>query len=192
MKRKLVAAMLSLSMVAATASPVFAASTVTNSTASISSLTIEKTQADGDTTADMEVNASVASSYTVTIPKSITLAGVKGGESTGTYYIQVTGDIAGDEQITVVPTGTDTGADNKFLMKQANKTSIEATITQPISTWISDQADGLAVDGSAEGIKATSVSKGVKLEGNQVKAKLTAGTWKGNITFQITNSATRS
>ncbi len=108
---------------------------------------------------DVNVFAVVGSNYSVTIPKTITLAGAKGA-STANYTVKVSGDIADNEKVIVAPTAME------FQMTTAkgDKTAT-ATIEQDKTEWayneFSTQATG------------------------KIRAPLTAGTWNGNFSFDI-------
>lgn len=101
-----------------------------------------------------------ASSFTVTIPKSIVLDSNK----TATYNVKVKGDILGNEIITVVP-------DQTVTLNDANgKTPVTGTIDQVKTEFLCNEIaadDGCSTDG-----KITADS-------------LTSGDWSGVFKFEI-------
>ncbi len=105
------------------------------------------------------VYATVVSSYSVKIPKVITL---DGGNKTGGYTIDVNGDIADNETVNVV-------APADFLMKSTTaggKEDVEATIGQSKSAWKWNELN--------ENATGTITATG-----------LTAGKWNGTFNFDI-------
>lgn len=80
-------------------------------------------------TGNTEVFYEQGSSFSITIPKKITL----NADKTSTYDVTVTGDISSDEEILVVPEET-------FLMKDqatvgVKKADVTATVEQDKTTW---------------------------------------------------------
>jgi hypothetical protein len=110
------------------------------------------------------VNYDKPSTFSVSIPKTITL----GSNGTAEYTVSVTGDIYGNEQVTVIP-------DASFAIKNAEgKSDITATISQDKTNWSYD------IDSNA--IESESAS------GNITAANLTAGVWNGTFNFTISKS----
>ena len=100
--------------------------------------------------------------YMVTIPKKITL----GTDKTAAYTVLVTGDIASDKQVTVVPDAT-------FLMKDVTvesggKEDVTAKVTQEETIWIWSE-----------------VANGSEKRGSISAEDLTAGSWEGTFNFSI-------
>lgn len=110
------------------------------------------------------IKAHVESTYTVTIPKHISL---ERETQKADYSIKVKGDIAYNEKITVAPDVS------SFALKQTGKDDIKATITQNIS-------DFTFADLSVAG------DDGVSTTGNISTTGLTAGHWQGGFNFNIT------
>ena len=108
-----------------------------------------------------EVYATLPSSFTVKIPKTVILTGA--ANSSGSYTVKVSGDIAGDEVITVKP-------DESVAMKQSGKTDVTATIEQTKTTWTVEDA------GLVGGLSTT---------GTITASGLTAGQWEGSFNFDI-------
>lgn len=108
-----------------------------------------------------EVYATLPSSFTVKIPKTVILTGTANGS--GAYTVKVSGDIAGDETITVAPA-------DSVAMKQTGKDDVTATIAQTKKTWT------VADTGLADGVSTT---------GTITASGLTAGQWKGTFNFDI-------
>ena len=119
-------------------------------------------------TGDNEVQVSVTkgSTYTITVPKTVILSGANGE---GEYTVKVTGDLSGSEAITVEPYTTDgvnlLEEDEFFLLSQAGKNDIYATVTQTKTEWSYGNLD----DG----------------KGTISVANLTSGSWSGNFVFNI-------
>lgn len=129
------------------------------------SATVNETQTASESgNKEAEVVYTQDSNFIVTIPKKITLDETK----SSTYNVNVIGDIASDEKVTVVP-------DASFLMKdQATvgtlKEDITATVTQDKTEWTSPE---IAVEG------------GSTTDGEVSAPDLTAGNWKGTFNFYI-------
>lgn len=100
------------------------------------------------------------STFTVTIPKSITLPTAK----TATYDVKVKGDIKRSEKITVTPDAT-------VSMTDANgKDAVTITVTQTVKEFAADDVnatEGSSTTGSIDG------------------SNLTAGSWSGTLNFAI-------
>lgn len=110
---------------------------------------------------ECEVYATLPSSFTVKIPKKVILTGTANGS--GAYTVEVSGDIAGDEVITVAP-------DASVAMKQTGKDDVTATIAQTKTTWtVADEE----------------LATGVRTTGTITASGLTAGQWKGSFNFDI-------
>ncbi len=122
---------------------------------SLESIEYQNTE-DENFTNSANVFALLASEYKVTIPKVVVLSGTSKAAS---YYVNVTGDIAGYEKITVTP-------DDNFKLYASGKDSQEATINQDKTIWtvhdFNTDANGTI---SADGI--------------------TAGKWTGAFNFNI-------
>lgn len=101
-----------------------------------------------------------ASSFTVTIPKSIVLDSNK----TATYNVKVKGDVLGNEIITVVPDATVT-------LNDANgKDPVTGNIAQEKTEFSSTEVNQI---------------DGTKTNGNIAANDLTSGDWSGNFEFAI-------
>ena len=110
--KKIVSLAAVATMAAVCALPTFA---YTNSTESVN----ETQNISANETAQTSVYAEVGSTFTVTIPKKITLSGET---KSGTYNVTCTGDIAGTEFISVTPAAS-------FDMTQKGKADVTATVT---------------------------------------------------------------
>lgn len=111
-------------------------------------------------TTNVPVTAIVNSSFTVTIPKSIDIS-----NENASYNIGVSGDLAGNEKLTVVPT-------QAFEMKEKNnfKQPVTATVTQDKKEWsYTDVAASIGASGS-------------------IVANLSAGDWSGTLAFNVSIS----
>ena len=129
------------------------------------SATVDETQTASESgNKEAEVVYTQDSNFIVTIPKKITLD----SDKTSAYEVNVIGDIASDEKVTVVP-------DASFLMKdQATvgtlKEDITATVAQDKTEWTSPE---IVVEG------------GSTTDGSVSAPDLTAGSWKGTFNFDI-------
>ena len=176
MRKKVVMCMLALSMcfcgVAGTSVGVFADEYV-NSVGSVAADITNETKVGQDTVQGQQseyyeaikeevdvsavnVYATVASEFEVVIPKTVIL---DGESKTGAYTVDVNGDIAGDQAVTVTP-------DTSFAMKQEGKDDVTATVTQDKTSWAYNEMD---TDATGE-ISAQD---------------LTAGSWNGTFNFAI-------
>lgn len=141
----------------------FAASSYTNSTASVTN----ESYTTDTSNAACTVDAEVASEFSVTIPKTITL---NGDTKSADYTVSVSGDIAGDEYILVKPEAS-------FAMKQSGKDDVTATVTQNKNAL--RDANSTIVLGENETKIGSNVQGTVSAQG------LTAGRWSGAFNFEI-------
>lgn len=105
---------------------------------------------------NVNVNADIKSSYTVTIPKEIVL---DGKTKTGDYTVDVVGDIAANQNVSVEP-------DAEVTLQSNNKSSVQANISQDKTVW---------------------TTKNMLTAGNgTIDAKdITAGLWMGTFNFDV-------
>lgn len=139
---------------------------------------------DNEPKANCTVYAEVGSSFKVTIPKHIIMSGK---DKTGGYTINVTGDIAGDQFVKVVPA-------ESFPMEQPGKANVTTVIKQETTmfrgaNYVPD-VDGTTtvkmndtVD--AEGKEVQEATGYLYANGEEGSGKLTAGAWNGNFDFAI-------
>lgn len=115
---------------------------------------------------DVEVTYQQSSNYSVTIPKTITLASNKRAG----YSVKVSGDIDTTQRVYVAPVDLISDTEEvDFYMKDQNgkKDDVVATVTQNKIYWNSEE-----------------VTSGYEETDNSISAPdLTSGTWKG--TFQV-------
>ena len=155
MKRtnKFAAAILAAAMAVSSVTPAFA------ETQSVTTTDI----AEGTTSKDVEVGADIASTFTVTIPKSITLT--KSGSGSGTYAADfidtVSGDIGETETISVTPDSS------VQLVSSKSEDQISAAVTLGDTTF-----DRIA---TSAGTTAT----------HNISATLTPGAWTGTMNVAI-------
>lgn len=170
-KNKLYSALMAGTMIMGTALPVFAATT--------ESQDVTQTEADPGTTRETEVLYTQASTYTVVIPKKITL---DGATKDADYGVKVYGDISSDKKVSVAPQDSiaDTNGINFYMVDQATagtkKADVVATVTQSVTEWSSAE---LCVKDSDNTVIGTEKS------GNVAAPDITAGSWKGTFTFNI-------
>lgn len=174
LNKKIMSGVMSAALCASMMVPAFAASTKVNSIGSVSADITNTTKTGQDTTQAQQseyyspitadnssacnVYATVASSFSVVIPKTIIL---DGATKIGDYSVEVKGNIAGNETITVVPAAS-------FAMKQNPKTDVTANVTQAKTSWT---VTDLATDSTTTG---------------QIEASgLSAGSWQGAFNFTI-------
>lgn len=117
--------------------------------------------ANGQIVEEVKVTAVVAPEFTITIPKEIVM---DGSTKEADYTVNVVGDIAGDQTITVTP-------DASFeLNEDGGKDPVTCTVTQADTGFNSDE---IAADG------------GKTVDGNLSAQDLTAGNWSGKYNFTI-------
>ena len=109
-----------------------------------------------DSTQETYVYVSQASTFGVTIPKTIIL---DGQTKQGNYLVSIIGNISGQENITVIP-------DENVTMSQYGKNDIIATITQDKTSWLYNELD---TNGN----------------GNIIAKDMSAGSWNGQFNFNI-------
>lgn len=149
MKKRLLAFTLAATMLLGSAMIVFAADDVT-----------EITQDSEPKTATVNVSTTITETYTVKVPKTIKLDA--SGNYTKTETIAVTGNLAGNRQVTVtVP--------QNVALKATGKTDVSGAITLTKDKFTFEELANGATQTSDLTIQATG---------------LTAGDWKG--TFVVT------
>lgn len=111
------------------------------------------------------INATVTGGYTITVPQTVTMTGAAGtGEKTATIPVNVKGDIAENQIVTVKTTAP--------TMKCTGAKEVTATVTAPKTTW--NRADVIANTNAGTTSDYT------------VKATLTPGAWTGTAVFNCT------
>ena len=113
--------------------------------------------------ASMLVGAIIPSTYTVTVPKKITLQKDIGGNSIANYTVKVKGDIAANERLSVGLKKT------AITMSQRGKEDVTATARINQNNLDFDDIDDIGYD----------------IGGDVAATKLTAGTWNGNVEFVV-------
>jgi ribosomal protein S27AE len=149
-----------------TSVPVLAASVYTDSEAGSETQPVDQTH-DESEALECDVTAEVASQFTVTIPKKIVLSG---STKKADFEVQVKGDIAGDEAVTVKP-------DADFYLSSTGKSDVKATVTQKVNRWASKEIN-LTTPVKQAGSVDASGENGI-----------TAGDWSGTFTFSISLDA---
>lgn len=110
------------------------------------------------------VTINSGSSFKVTVPSTININQSSKAVLNETYTVKVEGDIGGEEKIKVVPNST-------FSLNQDGKTSVEVTVNQSKTEFKYNEIN------TAEGCNTSG-----KLTTTD---EITAGTWTGNLTFNI-------
>jgi hypothetical protein len=111
---------------------------------------------DADTDVYASVSVDMPEEYQVTIPKSVTL---DGKTKSGTYTVMVSGDLSGEEILSVTP-------DKTVSMSRDDGASVSGTIVQSKTKWTND-----AVGENGKGTISVS--------------DLSAGDWNGRFEFTI-------
>jgi len=106
-----------------------------------------------------EVEATLASNFTITIPKKVVMT-----TKTATYTVSVTGDFSSDEKITVVPEASFRMSDQAEVANK--KPDVTATIAQDKTGWLFNET----------------ATKG---NGTITANDLSAGNWAGTFNFTI-------
>lgn len=117
---------------------------------------------DGQIVEECRVTVALESTFTITIPKEIIL---DGSTKKADYTVNVQGDIAGDQLITVIPDS------NLEMIEDGGKDNVTATVSQTQLTFpymLISPVDGATTDGYVEALD------------------LTAGNWSGKFNFNIT------
>ena len=109
----------------------------------------------------------VPETFSVTIPKRITLSGET---KSGTYSIGCTGNFKDYRYISVVP-------DSTFMMTQKGKDNVTGTMVQQITKFRSANYTG--------SLEADETEMGTDIEGTIHTPDLTAGSWNGTFNFRI-------
>ena len=189
MKRIMACLLAALTVTAASSTTAFAASTAQNSSGSTvadagntaenmdgkdttqDKKTVYSGEITADSTEEVKVYATQASTFSVKIPKVIILDGQAG---TAKYQVSVKGNINGEEMVSVVPTAS-------FKMSQSGKADITATTTQTVQKFVNTTLDG--TDSShMNGVKPDAF---ITTEGDVSVAGMTAGSWAGTTNFNI-------
>ena len=129
------------------------------------------TEIDAAATGDKILYAKwVPETFSVTIPKRITLSGET---KSGAYSIGCTGNIKDTRYISVVP-------DSTFMMTQKGKDNVTGTMVQQITKFRADNYTG--------SLEADETKIGTNIRGTIHTPDLTAGSWNGALNFKITLS----
>lgn len=117
------------------------------------------------------VTVTQGSTFSVRIPKEVVLDGTANGDNSAEYTVSVSGNIASDETINVVPDAT-------FSMKDVKgvKADIKATVAQPVTKFVDSQ---VSVDGKDDTINLGDTTGKITVE------NLTSGSWDGSFNFNI-------
>lgn len=164
-KNKLMTALMAGTMIMGSVLPVCAATTEDQNVA--------QQEADAGTTRETEVNYVQTSTYSVVIPKKITL---DGATKASDYTVKVAGDISSDKQVTVAPQDALDGIEgiNFYMTDQAavgtKKADVQADVKQDATVWSSVEV---------------CTENGTVKNGNVAAPTITAGNWKGTFTFNI-------
>jgi hypothetical protein len=142
-----------------------------------SSMTVfAEDQSKEDYTMSTSVSYVEEGTFTVSIPKRITLE-ANGKNATGTYTVKVVGDIPSSKKVYVAPIDgieSDSNDDIDFYLKDQNtsnaKSDVVAKITQTKTYWDFNDVSGEGTSSTDNTIVASNVS---------------AGSWMGTFNFKI-------
>ena len=152
-----------------TVTPVFAASIGSiSSDISVGEDTAQNAQTRysevGEGTANTDVYLTIDdNNIVVGVPTEIIVSGTpnENGVNVGEYSVSAIGDIAGNKELTITPNSS------TVTLTQTGKNDVTATITQEKTVFTSDElANGTSSNG-------------------RITANLTAGSWKGDTTFNV-------
>ena len=164
-KNKLITAIMTGTMIMGSTLPVFADTT--------DNWDVGSEEATAGTTKQTDVLYSQSSTFSVTVPKTISLDGTTKDSD---YTVTVKGDISSDKQVSVAPQDSIEGTEGiNFYMKDTSTTNkkadVEATVTQDATVWSSAEV--------------CVPSTGTIKNGNVSAPSISAGSWKGTFTFDI-------
>ena len=189
MKRIMACLLAALTVTAVSSTTAFAASTTQNSSGSTvadagntaenmdgkdttqDKKTVYSGEITADSTEEVKVYATQASTFSVKIPKVIILDGQAG---TAKYQVSAKGNINGEEMIKVVPTAS-------FKMSQNGKADITATTTQTVQKFVNTTLEGTG-SSHMNGVNPDSF---ITTDGDVSVAGMTAGSWAGTTNFNI-------
>ena len=124
-------------------------------------------------TSNCDVLVNKGATYSVRIPTSVTLD-VSGSNGSATYSVAAKGDVEDGSSVSIAP------ASNSITF---SKTTDE---TQKITTGTITQA---TTSVAAANVSSSEYASGATLSGTIAVTGLTAGTWKGQITFNVSYTA---
>lgn len=190
MKRIMACLLAALTVTAVSSTTAFAASTTQNSSGSTvadagntaenmdgkdttqDKKTVYSGEITADSTEEVKVYATQASTFSVKIPKVIILDGQAG---TAKYQVSVKGNINGNEVVSVVPTAS-------FKMTSDGKADITATTTQTVQNFVNTTFAQNLNESHMNGVKPDAF---ITTEGDVSVAGMTAGSWAGTTNFNI-------
>lgn len=127
----------------------------------------------GDGTGDCVVTAVIGSSYSVSIPATLTLNKVVDsqdsnfGKYVGTYTVGAKGNLASGNKVTITPTPSVT-------MSATGKANVSATVTQAKTEWVFSELNASTYSNTT---------------GSVVAPLTEAGNWSGTLQFTFGLSA---
>ena len=197
MKKRIMTMALAALMTMALAVPAYAATgiDITDSTEKVATDTLDKTNGTDHFAADnvydgpvgaktnvwdagtikeeVKVTAVKACEFTITIPKEITM---DGDTKAADYTVNVIGDIAGDQEIKVVP-------DASFeLTEDGGKDNVTVNVTQADQKFVYED---ISKDVDSSGGELVAGTDGKTVDGALAAPTLTAGQWNGKFNFNI-------
>ena len=175
MKKKIMASMLALTIVVGMSVPAFAEET-SNPTITTDEYTQDEIESGASTT--VTVNGG-ASTFSVTLPKTMNGSADTEKKINWNYNVIVEGDVSGSTVVTVEP-------QEKFNLVQANKGTIEATVTQSVIKFVApNYAETITAVDTAKMNESGNKDK-VTTTGTVSASGITAGIWECTFNFDIT------
>lgn len=171
MKKKYLMALISIATLFSLSFTTVYAKNIADSTATSVNQDIEENSDNS-----CKVTVSQGSSFIVSIPKDVSLAGKKAEVNEGTYTIVVKGNIDATEVVNVIP-------DASFKLKDdtGRKADITANVTQNVQSFqIGDTESSSKVTVTEENIVT-----GVSTSGTISTKELSAGNWTGFFNIKI-------
>jgi hypothetical protein len=167
--------MAAIPMVATLIAPMTAFAATSYKTTNASVTNANAITADAPTN-EVSVSVTQGSTFSVTIPKTIVLNGTAGAANEAQYDVKVSGNIASNETINVVPVTSFKMSDVKGVKKQ-----LDATVTQTYTKFVDSQ---VSISSSVKDTMAIGDTTG-----KVSVADLTSGSWTGNFNFAISLTA---
>lgn len=116
---------------------------------------------------DCIVSVNVGSTFTVTLPKKITLAGNSGKCD---YDVTIKGNIGARQRVSIIP-------DESFNLSSTGKTDVETSVTQAKTVFSYDEL--AVIDNQTSNVIGTTI------QGSVESGELSAGKWSGVFNFHI-------
>ncbi len=126
------------------------------------------------TSGSIAVSATVASTYTITLPATLSLTKTSGTNYTGTYTVGVKANLDKNTYVRVTPASTFTLTNNSGVAAE----NATATVTQTVKEWRKT---------AGTNILAANKDSNVETTGSVSVSLPYAGTYSGNLTFTFSS-----